>query len=281
MLPTNTVPPTKKVDITPILVSTEPALATATLSPGQPASTLSCIPNTTPKIGKVLDVVDGDTITVLLDGLVVKVKYIGIDAPESVTRLEYLGKEARARNQELVFGRDVLLYKDISDRDRFDHLLRYVLVEDRFVNLELVSLGYANALDEAPNSACDLQFTQAASGARDRSLGIWAPHTPLPEQSLAAEGLIIFSVNKEAEFVDIQNTTDTAFDLSGWQLVSEAGKQECKLSGIIQPSEILRIFSGSKQPGFSCGFDQPIWDASQTDSVVLYSPDGRETDRYP
>jgi micrococcal nuclease len=284
ILPTNTHPPTQRVRNTPTLAATAMAISTAStyaFATGQTDSTRSCVPDTSPQVGKVLDVVDGDTIRILLDGLVVKVKYIGIDAPESLTRLEYLGKEARARNRELVYGQDVLLYKDVSERDRFDRLLRYVFVGDRFINYELAGLGYADALDEAPDSACALLFAQAASSARDKSLGIWAPHTPMPEESAAAGNLIIFSVNKEAEFVDIQNVTETPIDLSGWKLVSEQGKQECKLGGTIQPSEIFRIFSGSKQPGYSCGFDKPIWDDTQPDPAILYNKDGNEVDRYP
>jgi hypothetical protein len=231
-------------------------------------------------VGKILDVIDGDTITVLLDGLVVNVRYIGVDAPESVSRLEYLGKEARNRNRELVTGRDVLLYKDVSDRDRFDRLLRYVFVDDKFINYELVSQGYASVLDEPPDSACALLFKDAEESVKEQALGIWAPHTPQPEQIFAVTNMIIFSVNKTGEFVDIQNVGDTAIELDGWKLVSEQGREECKLSGIIHSYEIVRLFSGIDQPGFSCGFEEPIWNDSEPDPAVLYDPDGNEVARY-
>lgn len=284
ILPTNTLPPTRKVDSTPTwtITPTLSAMDTppSTPLPEQAAPVISCVPGN-PLVAEVLDVIDGDTIKVLLDGLVVKVKYIGIDAPESVSRLEYLGKEAKARNRELVSGRNVLLFKDVSESDRFDRLLRYVFVEDRFINYELITLGYASAQDEPPDSSCAILFAQAAAGARDKSLGIWAPHTPLPEQSMAAGSLVIFSVNEEAEFVDIQNVGETEIDLNGWKLVSELGKEDCRLEGTIQPSEILRVFSGPNQPGFSCGFEKPIWDDKEPDPAVLYDPDGNEVDRYP
>jgi micrococcal nuclease len=278
LLPTQTLPPTK-FDST----ATKPAAASPapTSIPVQATPAKTCVPGSQPQLGKVVDVIDGDTITVLLDGLVVKVKYIGVDAPESVSRLEYLGKEARDRNRELVFGRDVLLYKDVSDRDRFDRILRYVFVDNKFINYELVGQGYASALEEPPDSACALLFTQAETSVKNQSLGIWAPHTPQPELSLAATNVIIFSVNKEGEFVDLQNVGDTAIALSGWKLVSEQGEQECKLVGTIHSYEIVRIFSGIKQPGFSCGFDKPIWNDSEPDPAVLYDPDGNEVARYP
>jgi endonuclease YncB( thermonuclease family) len=281
ILPTNTIPPTKvstKIEYT----STQPGTASpaATSIPIEATPAKSCVPGHPPQVGKVVDVIDGDTIAVLLDGLVVKVKYIGVDAPESVSRLEYLGKEARNRNREMVFGRDVLLYKDESNRDRFDRLLRYVFVDDRFINYELVSQGFAKALDEPPDSACALLLAEAETGVKEKALGLWAPHTPQPEHSFASANLIIFGVNKVEEYVDIQNVGDAAIDMSGWKLVSEQDKEECKLSGIIHPYEIVRIFSGQDQPGFSCGYDKPIWNDRDPDPAILFDPDGNEVGRY-
>jgi hypothetical protein len=88
--------------------------------------------------------------------------------------------------------------------------------------------------------------------------------------------LIIFNVNKEGEFVDLQNLGDTAIDLSNWKLVSELGNQECMLAGIIHPYEIVRIFSGIQQPGLSCGYEKPVWNDTEPDPAVLYDPDGYE-----
>jgi endonuclease YncB( thermonuclease family) len=282
ILPTNTIPPTKaqiKVEFTATLLAN--ASPESTSVPIQATPARSCVPSGQPQVGKVVDVIDGDTITAQLDGLVVKVKYIGVDAPESVSRLEYLGKEARNRNRELVVGRDVLLYRDVSDRDRFDRLLRYVFVDDKFINYELISQGYASALDEPPDSACAFLLKDVETGVKEQALGIWAPHTPQPELSLATTDVIIFDVNKEGEFVDIQNVGDTAIDLSGWKLVSEQGNEECKLAGIIHAYEIVRVFSGVKQPGFSCGYEKPIWNDTEPDPAVLYDPDKNEVARFP
>ena len=281
VLPTNTVPPTMvSTKVRSTATAPEGASPAATSIPIEVTPAKSCVPSRRPQVAKVVDVIDGDTISVELNGLVVKVKYIGVDAPETVSRLEYLGKEAKNRNRELVFGRDVLLYRDESDRDRFDQLLRYVFVDDRFINYELVSQGYASAMDEPPDSDCALLFQEAETSVKKHALGIWAPHTPQPEISFAITNMVIFSVNKREEFVDIQNAGDTAIDLKDWKLVSELGKEECKLNGIIHPSEIVRIFSGKDQPGFSCGFDKPVWNDKEPDPAVLYDPDGNEVSRY-
>jgi hypothetical protein len=73
----------------------------------------------------------------------------------------------------------------------------------------------------------------------------------------------------------------TGIDLSGWKLVSEQGNEECKLAGIIHPYEIVRVFSGIKQPGFSCGYEKPIWNDTEPDPAVLYDPDKNEVARFP
>ncbi|MCX8024689.1 MAG: thermonuclease family protein, partial [Thermanaerothrix sp.] len=130
---------------------------------------------------KVTRVIDGDTIEVEINGARFKVRYIGIDTPESTTQIEYFGKEAAARNQALVGGREVTLIKDVSETDRYGRLLRYVLVDKMFVNYELVRGGYANALRYPPDVACADVFQAAERQAREEGLGLWAPtSTPTP-----------------------------------------------------------------------------------------------------
>lgn len=143
-------------------------------------SALACLPaHTTREQAKVIKVIDGDTIEVEINGTPYKVRYIGIDTPESTTRVEYFGKEAAARNRALVDGQQVTLVKDVSETDRYNRLLRYVLVGEVFVNYELVRGGYANTLRYPPDVACADVFREAERQAREERLGLWAP-TPAP-----------------------------------------------------------------------------------------------------
>ena len=87
---------------------------------------------------KVTRVVDGDTIEI--EGGE-KVRYIGIDTPETVDPrkpVQCFGVEASKKNKEMVEGKMVRLEKDITDKDKYNRLLRYVWLDDVFVNLELV-----------------------------------------------------------------------------------------------------------------------------------------------
>lgn len=156
--------------ITPTLIFTPTITNTpqATL----PAGVASCIPNNPQETAKVVEIVDGDTIRVLLNDLVYSVRYIGVDAPE--TGKEYYGLAAQL-NQNLVYSRMVTLIKDTSDKDNKGFLLRYVIVDDVFVNLEIIKQGYAQAVSIAPDTACSTIFSDAQSQAQTAAIGIWVP----------------------------------------------------------------------------------------------------------
>jgi micrococcal nuclease len=128
---------------------------------------------------RVVRVVDGDTIRVRLDGRTERVRYIGVDTPESVkpgTPVECFAKRAAAANAALVAGRSVRLVGDVEQRDRYGRLLAYVYREPdgAFVNAELVRDGYARTLTIAPNVAHARQFAQLARTARTSRRGLWA-----------------------------------------------------------------------------------------------------------
>ena len=141
-----------------------------------PVTGASCIPDSLPQIGKVVDVVDGDTIKVLLDedGLTYSVRYIGTDTPEDTGQVEYFGPEATAKSSELVYGKTVTMIKDVSETDCYGRLLRYVIADDVFVNYELVAQGYANTASYPPGVACISTFQAAESKSSIFKLGLWS-----------------------------------------------------------------------------------------------------------
>ena len=127
---------------------------------------------------QVLRVVDGDTIRVRLDGRTERVRYIGIDTPESVkpgTAVQCFAKRASAANAALVAGRNVRLVADVEQRDRYGRLLAYVYREPdgAFVNARLVRDGYARTLTIAPNVAHARELADLARAARRAHRGLW------------------------------------------------------------------------------------------------------------
>lgn len=138
-----------------------------------------CLPqNTDRTIGKVVEVVDGDTIKVDINGQVYSLRYIGIDCPECKDPrkpVEVFSREASAKNSELVEGKEVYLIKDVSEVDKYNRLLRYVFVGDTFVNYELVKEGYAHASTYPPDVACSDFMATAQNSASSLLLGFWGP----------------------------------------------------------------------------------------------------------
>ena len=116
---------------------------------------------------KVIQVIDGDTIAI--EGGY-HVRYFGIDAPE---KNEPLYLEAKQANEELVAGKRVKLEKDTSDKDRYGRLLRYVYVDDIFVNAEMVRRGYAYAKAYPPDVKYQVYLEAMEKEARRAKRGVW------------------------------------------------------------------------------------------------------------
>ena len=126
--------------------------------------------------GTAVRVVDGDTIHVKLGQRIEKVRYIGVNTPEShhPTRGEEPGsREAAEMNRRLVAGQRVRLELDVRARDRHGRLLAYVWVGDLMVNAELVRLGYAQVMTVPPNLKHQELFVKLQREARDAGRGLW------------------------------------------------------------------------------------------------------------
>jgi micrococcal nuclease len=119
----------------------------------------------------VIRIIDGDTIRVLLsEGEEEPVRLIGIDASEQG---DPLADEATAFLARLVDGETVMLVADQSNRDRYNRLLRYVFVDDLFVNEELVRAGLALARRYPPDTAMAERLEKAEADARRDEVGVW------------------------------------------------------------------------------------------------------------
>lgn len=124
-----------------------------------------------------VDVVDGDTIKVKIDGRLYTVRYIGIDCPETrdpSRPVEWMGPEATEANRGLVGGKTVYLEKDVSETDRYNRMLRYVFLADgTFVNAELVRMGYAVVSTYPPDVRYQELFLRLEREARNAKRGLW------------------------------------------------------------------------------------------------------------
>lgn len=89
-------------------------------------------------------------------------------------------------------------------------------------------------------------------------------------------------VDKEAEYVDLENIGNQPQDLTGWSLISEKGNQECGLSGVIMSGTTLRVWANNPNgEGYNCNYGAEIWNNSDLDPAVLKNNQGEEVARYP
>ena len=123
--------------------------------------------------GKVVGVVDGDTIDVLHAGRAERVRLIGIDCPE---KRQAFGQRAKQATSDLAFGTVVTVAA--PRRDRYGRLLGDVMLPDGTnLNRELVRRGMAWWYRKYSTDR-RLEATEAA--ARQARRGLWADANPIP-----------------------------------------------------------------------------------------------------
>lgn len=134
---------------------------------------------------KVTKVVDGDTVYVRFEnGREEKVRFIGVDTPESTTKIEPYGKEAAAYTKSQLYGKDVWLELDVQERDKYGRLLAYIWlsppvkesdteIRSKMFNAILLLEGYAQIMTVPPNVKYVDYFRVYQQEAREKNLGLW------------------------------------------------------------------------------------------------------------
>jgi endonuclease YncB( thermonuclease family) len=129
----------------------------------------------------VVKVVDGDTIDINIpDGIFkdTRIRLLGIDTPEtekSPTGPMYYGAEASESTSKMALGQEitVLLDKMSKTRDKYNRLLCHIrLSDDRILNEELVSQGFAYADTRFPHSYFE-KYIQLEKIAEKQKKGLW------------------------------------------------------------------------------------------------------------
>ncbi|QIF01228.1 thermonuclease family protein [Roseimicrobium sp. ORNL1] len=121
---------------------------------------------------RVVKVHDGDSVTLLSDGVQYKARLSGIDAPE--LRQEF-GLHAKATLVAMVEGR-VVTFTD-SGLDRYHRTLVRLHVEGMDVNAEMVRRGMAWKYSAYTR---DPVLTSAEQEARQFHRGLWSQANPVP-----------------------------------------------------------------------------------------------------
>ena len=122
-------------------------------------------------------VADGDTITVVDNGKRIKVRLVGIDAPETSKMKNEPGQPFSRKSTKHLAG--MVLSKSVTvtsyGTDRYGRTLGVVFVNGKNVNLEMVNAGLAEVYRGKPASGLDLEpYWNAEVEARKANVGMWS-----------------------------------------------------------------------------------------------------------
>ena len=234
--------------ITTAAARTAPITLATTIAPTTQAVTMATFPVTIPTeniiaingsaSGTVVNVVDGDTADITVNGIKYRVRFIGIDTPETVkpnTPVQFMGKEASDYTKSRLFNQNVTLEFDAQLYDPYNRLLAYVYVGGSFFNQELVQNGYASVATFPPNVKYEQLFIAAQKYAMDNNLGLYSQSQPASATAaVASEPKYISTSSKkifhklDCEWAQEINKTYAVYYSSREEAIA-AGCRPCKV----------------------------------------------------
>jgi micrococcal nuclease len=119
--------------------------------------------------------VDGDTVWLLVDQEVEKIRFLSIDAPE-INNNDPMGLIVGEYACDRMSSADSLKIEldKKAHRDNYDRLLVWMWVDDQLLQLELVSKGYAKVAYLYDDYKYNQKLLDAEKNAKASELGIWA-----------------------------------------------------------------------------------------------------------
>lgn len=138
--------------------------------------------------GAVLKVSDGDTISMDSGGTKVKIRFYGIDTPETVKinrrtgQINKPGQPYGDKAWHALEGKIANQYVrvEVMDRDRYGRLVSVVWLGNRNINKEMVANGWAWAYRQYLDRPHASEYIDAEERARANRLGLWREANPQP-----------------------------------------------------------------------------------------------------
>lgn len=235
----------------------------------------------------VVEVVDGDTIRVMRGGVEDTVRLVGINTPE---RGECWADEATAGLGAILADGPVRLERDVSDRDAYGRLLRFVMTpQGADAGGVLIDDGHAIARAYPPDTSRDAEYRERQRVAREAGRGSWARDAcgsvlaRIPDP-----GTIRIEVHADAAGDDARNLNDEwvrftnlgaePLDLDGWGVRDESSSHRYRFTGLVlAPGDAVTLRSGcgvdTQADRYWCVSGSAIWN-NGGDTVFLLDPVG-------
>lgn len=237
-------------------------------------------------VAQVTKIIDGDTIEVLLlsvptdlanalqSGSVLRVRYIGVDAPEPE---QPGGKEAKDLNALLVEGRTVYLEVEKTLWDPHGRLLAYVYLDPAgylMVNLALIATPII-ATKTYPDTQRYASLFECVDRCRLLPDSLPLEQPPQPKVIISAVLPNPKGPEPDNEWIELKNIGMTPVDLSGWVLTDDEGFYKIPTGVVLQPGATWRVWGYQYNP---TRIRRGLYLANDHDCVRLLNPKGEEVD---
>lgn len=260
----------KGVDVQPVVpplpVPPKPELSVLPIQPSQnkvtpepvTAQPVAPVADTKPLFYNVVKVVDGDTVTISLNGANETLRLIGMDTPETVDPrkpVQCFGQEASDKAKGLLTGKRVRLEAESSqgERDKYNRLLRYIFLEDG-TNYQdyMIRQGYAHEYTYNLPYKYQTQFKQAEDEARLNKKGLWADDACTSQ----AQPIAPTSPDSATSTSSIQPSGSAAYDCSSNKYNCKDFKTHAEAQAVFEfcggiKNDIHRL-DGSDKDGLAC-----------------------------
>ena len=160
----------------------------------------------------VIEIIDGDTIIVMINDSKVEIRFLGINTPEK-GKAYY--EEAKDFLKEIE-NKSVRLLRDFENLDRYNRSLRYVFYNNKIMNVEILQEGFGTSF-MVNGLKYENKLKNAEKFAIDNKIRLWKK-----SENKCSKCIELVELNFKDEFFDLKNNCDFDCDLSKWEVKDDA-----------------------------------------------------------
>lgn len=222
-------------------------------------------------IARCISVEDGDTFTVLVNDIPVKVRIYGIDAPEGSQEFG----DMAANNLKYLIASKTLLIKE-KYKDRYGRAVAEVLLSNKDVGLQMIKSGMAWHFKKYSN---DSLYSDAEKEAQKNGVGLWGLPDPTPPWNYRNTGSQ-FGGEKNSLKTSLASSlaSEPSLDSSAIYITRSGSKYHRAGCTSLRKSKIPKTLSEVIAGGYApCNICNPPTTLSSSKSSLVSSEDASGT----